>query len=179
MLAEHGRGGMKARRVDPFQAECFAAFDHIEKIHGGTVAVADEQESDGLVDNVFRGEKTPLFAHELLLEPEEDRVMLIARVPQGEKAAVSMKTSAAPINDAVDIGVFGFAFGTRNGTPANAQKWIIEQGGRRAGIQWLQASGRFAAMGEYEPFTLRDAAQDRLSIFPEFEHGHRLHQVKV
>ena len=72
---------MKTARIDPFQAECLAAFDGIKKIHGSPMTVAHQQQSDGLVGDIFGGEEMAAFANQLLMKPQSGCMMFIARVP--------------------------------------------------------------------------------------------------
>ena len=85
VLAEERAGGMETLGTDPFKPEGLAAFDSVEKINRSRVAVADEKERDGLVHDVLGRQEAPAVAGELALEPNGGRVVLIARVPEGEK----------------------------------------------------------------------------------------------
>jgi len=49
-------------RINPFEAECLTAFDRIEKVRGGSMTVARQQQSDGFVGHIFGGEEMAAFS---------------------------------------------------------------------------------------------------------------------
>ncbi len=93
--------------------------------------------------------------------------------------ALSMKTSAAAIEDAIDVCVLCFALGAGLGAAADTQERIIEQVGRGRGGQRFQACGGLTPVRQQDPFAFGDAAQHTFGILPKFEHGHGFHVVEV
>lgn len=81
MLAEQSAGRVKPLRANPFKPKRLAAFDRVEKIHRRRVAVANQQQGDRFVHDVFGGEESAVFAGKLLLESNGAGVMLVASVP--------------------------------------------------------------------------------------------------
>ena len=75
-----------------------------------------------------------------------------------------MKTSAAPIEDAVNVSVFGFALEAWLGAAADAQEGIAGRIRWRCGGQGFQAGGGFAPVGKHEPLAPGDTAQHALGI---------------
>ena len=61
MLAEPVSGGVKTCRINPFQTERLAAFDRVEKVRGGPMTVACQQQSDGFIGYIFGGKKMAAF----------------------------------------------------------------------------------------------------------------------
>jgi len=62
MLAKPVSGGVKTCRIYPFEAECLTAFDRIEKVRGGSITAARQQQSDGFVGHIFGGEEMAAFS---------------------------------------------------------------------------------------------------------------------
>jgi len=90
---------------------------------------------------------------------------------------VSTKTSAAAINNPVDIRVSGSPFRTGCGPRTNRQKRIIWQNTVGRGCQRLKARGGLAPVREQHPFALCDAAQNGLRVLTELEHGDCFHTI--
>ena len=90
-----------------------------------------------------------------------------------------MKMSAAAIQDAIDLGVFGFPFGAGSGPAGDGKERIVAQVRARRGGQRLEAGGGFAAMGKEETFAPSNPLQHAFRVLAKFQHRHGLHEVEV
>jgi hypothetical protein len=103
---------------------------------------------------------------------------VLVRVFAEQSRRVSMKISAAAIENAVNVCVLGFSLGATLGGAGDAQEGIAGRIGRRGGVQRFQAGGWLAPVGKHEAFALGDAAQYALRVLAEFEHGDGLRELK-
>jgi hypothetical protein len=71
--------------VDESKAEGFTAFDGIEKVQRGRMAMADEKQGNGFVHDVFRGQESAAIAGQFRLEPDGGRMMFVAPVPERQE----------------------------------------------------------------------------------------------
>ena len=62
MFTKPVRRDVETCRINPFEAECLTAFDRIEKVRGGSMTVARQQQSDGFVGHIFGGEEMAAFS---------------------------------------------------------------------------------------------------------------------
>jgi hypothetical protein len=77
-----------------------------------------------------------------------------------------LASSIAAIEDAIEVGVPGFAFGTRDGPTADRQEAILCRVGDTGCAEWLQPRGRVPTAREDESLTPSHPAQNSFGILP-------------
>src|SRR2546425_346730 len=78
---------VEAVRGYPFEPKRFAGSDGLEEIRGSAVAVTQQQESYGLVNDVVGSEEVAPVPGQSGLKINSPLVVLISSVPQGQEAS--------------------------------------------------------------------------------------------
>ena len=90
-----------------------------------------------------------------------------------------MNTSAAAIEDTINVLMGGLAFRTARGAAGNTEEGIVSRIGSNSRLDRFQPRGGPPAMGENEPLAFPDAAEDAFGVLSEVQHGDGLHYVEV
>ena len=97
----------------------------------------------------------------------------------GREAVPAMNTSAAAIEDPINVLVAGLAFGTARGAAGNTEERIVGRIGGNSGLDRFEPRGGPPAVGENEPLAFPEAAEDAGGVLSEVQHGDGLHYVEV
>lgn len=86
MPGEKLNRGAETVRINPFNLQLLAARDRSQEISGGCMTMANQQQRRSLVQNVVGGDKAPPFSCHLGLNTNRSSMMVIAGIPQRQKA---------------------------------------------------------------------------------------------
>jgi hypothetical protein len=90
-----------------------------------------------------------------------------------------MNTSAAAIENTINVLMGGLAFRTARGAAVNTKEGIVERIGGHSGFDRFQPRGRPPAMGKHKPLSFPYAAEDAFGVISEVQHSNGLHYVEV
>jgi hypothetical protein len=90
-----------------------------------------------------------------------------------------MNTSAAAIEDTINVLMGGLAFSTTRGAAVYTEEGIVERIDGNSGLDRFQPRGGPPAMGEHKPLAFPYAAEDAFGVISEVQHGDGLHYVEV
>ena len=97
----------------------------------------------------------------------------------GGEAVPAMNTSAAAIEDAINVLVAGLAFRTGPSTAGNTEERIVGRIGGNSGLDRFEPRGGPPTVRENESLAFPEAAEDAGGVLSEVQHGDGLHYGEV
>lgn len=179
MLAEECTGGVKPFRSDPLQPQRLAALDGVQEVCRSRRAVANEQRVTVSSTMYSVVQKRRRLRANASCSRTASAWYASPASHNARNPALSMKTSAAAIEDAVDVRMRRGSFGTGLGTTTNAQEGIPGGILRQGNIQRLEPGGGFAPVREDQTLAPGDAAQHAFRFPAKLQHGDKLHKCYI